>query len=393
MMFVNLQWKAAGILAIAHALCWLMRGRSAAARSLTSLLSMLAVLLLPAFAATFPVWRVPAVALPGLLQVNAATGLVQSGSSGLLNAIIVAWLVGAAVLLIRMVIGYSLAWRISRKAQPFDGAFLSERVHTPIAFGLFRPRILLPVAVRDWDRSRLDLVMTHERAHIARLDGLSQFVSQIVCILCWFNPLAWSAARRLRVDCELACDDSVLQSGARPSDYAEALLAVSRSFPLHDIPFAIAMASPRNTVQLRIHAVLDETRRRGSLSRWSVCIAALCLIAAVPLAAIQEGNTGEKDEKRVYKIGAGVKAPIVTYKVEPKYTKEARAAKIEGAVVLSLIVTETGDVKNIEVKRGLEKGLDQNAVAAVETWKFQPATKDGKPVSVFANVEVNFRLL
>ncbi len=95
----------------------------------------------------------------------------------------------------------------------------------------------------------------------------------------------------------------------------------------------------------------------------------------------------------VYKIGGGVLAPSVLLKVEPEYSEEARKAKWQGTVVLSLIVDETGKAQGIKVVRSLGLGLDQKAIEAVEKWKFKAGTKDGKAVPVYATIEVNFRLL
>ena len=95
----------------------------------------------------------------------------------------------------------------------------------------------------------------------------------------------------------------------------------------------------------------------------------------------------------VYRIGGGVSAPAVLLKVEPEYSEEARKAKWQGTVVLSLIVDETGHPQGLKVVRSLGLGLDQKAIDAVEKWRFKPGMKDGKPVAVQATIEVNFRLL
>ena len=94
-----------------------------------------------------------------------------------------------------------------------------------------------------------------------------------------------------------------------------------------------------------------------------------------------------------YRIGGAVLAPSVISKIEPQYSEEARDAKLEGTVVLSLVVDEQGNPKDIQVKRPLGMGLDQKAVEAVQKWRFQPGLKDGKAVPVQATIEVNFRLL
>jgi TonB family protein len=94
----------------------------------------------------------------------------------------------------------------------------------------------------------------------------------------------------------------------------------------------------------------------------------------------------------VYRVGGGVSAPRVIYQPDPEYTEEARKAKYQGVVVLWLIVGQDGRTKDIRVSRSLGMGLDQKAVEAVKQWKFEPAKKDGVPVAVQLNVEVNFRL-
>jgi TonB family protein len=83
----------------------------------------------------------------------------------------------------------------------------------------------------------------------------------------------------------------------------------------------------------------------------------------------------------------------VLAKNEPSYTEEARAAKIQGAVVLNVVVGEDGSPRQVSVLRSLDPGLDQKAVETVSSWKFRPGMKDGKPVAVQAQIEVNFRLM
>jgi TonB family protein len=94
----------------------------------------------------------------------------------------------------------------------------------------------------------------------------------------------------------------------------------------------------------------------------------------------------------VFKVGGGVSAPKALETPDPEYSEEARKAKYQGTVLLWLIVDPDGKPREIKVSRPLGMGLDQKAVEAVRKWKFQPAEKDGRPVAVQINVEVNFRL-
>lgn len=96
--------------------------------------------------------------------------------------------------------------------------------------------------------------------------------------------------------------------------------------------------------------------------------------------------------KPVYRVGGDVLQPKVLKKVEPSYTQEARDARLEGSVLLSIVVSEEGRAEEIKIVRKLGSGLDEQAVDCVEQWLFQPGTKRGTPVRVFATVEVNFRL-
>lgn len=95
----------------------------------------------------------------------------------------------------------------------------------------------------------------------------------------------------------------------------------------------------------------------------------------------------------VFKVGGGVSAPSVIYKVDPEYSEEARKAKYSGSVMLAIIVDTEGHAREIHVVKSLGMGLDEKAMEAVEKWKFKPGMKGGQPVAVRATIEVNFRLL
>jgi TonB family protein len=94
----------------------------------------------------------------------------------------------------------------------------------------------------------------------------------------------------------------------------------------------------------------------------------------------------------VFRVGGGVSAPRALNTPDPDYSEEARKAKYQGTVVLWLIVDPGGRPRDVKVARSLGMGLDQKAIEAVRRWTFEPAMKDGKPVAVQINVEVNFRL-
>jgi len=95
----------------------------------------------------------------------------------------------------------------------------------------------------------------------------------------------------------------------------------------------------------------------------------------------------------VFRVGGGVSAPQLIHRVDPEYSEEARKAKHQGTVELYVEVEPDGRAHKIVVRRSLGLGLDEKAIEAVRLWKFRPAMRDGKPVTVGALVTVHFRLL
>jgi protein TonB len=93
-----------------------------------------------------------------------------------------------------------------------------------------------------------------------------------------------------------------------------------------------------------------------------------------------------------YRVGGGVSAPRALFSPEPEYSDEARKVKHQGTVVLFVIVGPDGRPHEMRVSRSLGFGLDEKALEAVKQWRFEPAKKDGRPVAVQINIEVNFRL-
>jgi TonB family protein len=95
----------------------------------------------------------------------------------------------------------------------------------------------------------------------------------------------------------------------------------------------------------------------------------------------------------LYRIGGSISTPVVTYQPEAEFSDEARRAKYQGIVIVSIIVDAQGHPQNARVVRALGMGLDEKALEAVMKYKFKPAMKDGRtPVPVSLNVEINFRL-
>ena len=336
------------LLALAALAARLLRGAPAAARHLAWALAFAGLLALPALAALLPAWQVP-VLPPGWVTVSVRTdadpGIAQPvsneaaprgtpapaalapsaerpprGALALLDdessrtpvswpaVALLVWAAGALALLARLVAGVARVRALERRARPVTDPLTLRTARSaaarlgvarpvallegsgaemPMTWGCFRPRVLLPAGVGAWPAARLEAVLVHELAHVRRWDCLTQLAAEAACALHWFNPLAWAAARRLRLESEHACDDHVLRGGSRPADYAEDLLHVARALarPRPAALAALAMARPTQ-LRTRLLAVLNERRPRGPVPPRALSAAFLAAGVGVVLLAV-----------------------------------------------------------------------------------------------------------
>jgi TonB family protein len=159
----------------------------------------------------------------------------------------------------------------------------------PVTWGAFRPVILLPACAKIWSEARRRSVLSHELAHVARLDWPLQICAELMRAIYWFHPLAWVATRRLRREGERACDDTVLNSGIEASDYAKQLLELASTLRNSMRSWSSALAIARQTnLEGRFSAMLNPSINRRNLSRGAktlVTLAAVCVL--IPLAALR----------------------------------------------------------------------------------------------------------
>lgn len=101
----------------------------------------------------------------------------------------------------------------------------------------------------------------------------------------------------------------------------------------------------------------------------------------------------QSSDKKIYELSDdGVTAPKLLEAANPGYTDEAKKKKIEGEVVLTIIVDEKGDVTQPKVKKGLGFGLDESAIEAAKMFKYKPAEKDGVAIKVKMEISFTFYL-
>lgn len=240
----------------------------------------------------------------------------DSASPGWAFWALMTWLAGVMIVALRMLVGTLSVWWIVRRAQPVEDdswtslmEFLvwqlelkrpvrlleSRGVSMPITCGMFRSVVLIPKGADEWAEERRQVVLSHELAHVKRRDCLTQMLAQLACALYWFNPLIWIAARRLRVERELACDDYVLSTGTRASDYAGHLLDLARTMRSAHFSSLTAVAiARRSQLEGRLLAILDPGLKRRGLKRSSAAVVAILLACIVlPLSALRPATRAE----------------------------------------------------------------------------------------------------
>jgi beta-lactamase regulating signal transducer with metallopeptidase domain len=185
----------------------------------------------------------------------------------------IVWLMVCVTLLATTVVCYAAAIHESRHAVHLcEDIYLSDRVNSPVVYGILRPRILLPNGINALE---LDLILLHERTHIRRADNLWRLLALIAACIHWFNPLVWVFLRCVHIDAELSCDEAVLRRlppQHRPH-YAHTLLSSAAR--------SAALASPFGYgTTYRIHAILSY-RRIGTAATIFLAICVCCIAAAL----------------------------------------------------------------------------------------------------------------
>lgn len=170
--------------------------------------------------------------------------------------------------------------------------FVSDDVAVPVTWGLWRPVIVFPTSAGSWSDGETRIALLHELTHVRRNDWLFAIAARVGCALYWFHPAVWYVARRLRDDCELACDDGVLAAGVRASDYAALLVRAAESLGGVERPAAALALSRRRGLRARLTLIVDVTRSTLPIGRWWRHAAVASTMALVwPMSAIRLAPT------------------------------------------------------------------------------------------------------
>lgn len=269
---------------------------------------------------------------------------------------------------------------------------LSPDVDGPVTFGWRRPVVLLPESFVWADADTRRAVLTHELIHVERRDWLWTVGEEVVRGLLWFHPAIGWLIGRIQLAREQVVDREVVRRTGSREAYLRALVEITKARLSPAIVAAPAFLRGRH-FKARIRTLLEDI----SMTKWrlvvsTVGMAALLIGAGIVSISYFPLRAASQNDGEVHRVGSGVSAPRLIKKVEPAYTEEAREAKLDGTVVLACEVWPDGKAHEIQVARGLGKGLDEQAIKAVEQWEFEPGMKDGEAVKIKATIEMNFRL-
>ena len=220
------------------------------------------------------------------------------------------WLVGAALLIGRILIGYGIVCCLRHQAQvqhdgPLSDALRQARlrlggypkvevatspsISSPMVLGILRPIIVFPADLVEKLRTdELTLVLMHELAHVRRWDNLTLLLHRLVSAALFFHPAVWLCGRILRREAEQACDDLVVCATGRSETYARGLAHVAERAAhlnplIRRIPTMNAFAATESDLALRIRRTLGGNARRMGTRARVLAVVLLCPLAAVTL--------------------------------------------------------------------------------------------------------------
>jgi beta-lactamase regulating signal transducer with metallopeptidase domain len=226
------------------------------------------------------------------------------------------WLIGLVIGLLTFMKNQTTAARIVRRGLPIDDTALrlvferlqdksgmrchvplicSPEISAPVTIGWLRPVIALPSGYGLCSPERLRVVLAHEAAHVRRRDVLSQLIARLARVVYWPHPLVWLANWRIRVEREIACDDTVLELGESPERYATHLVEVAESLRKCSRPprHAAAMAT-RSSLEHRVRAILRPSANRKPVAPRTGFILAVGMLIVLVSLSLMSPSTEQK---------------------------------------------------------------------------------------------------
>jgi TonB family protein len=275
---------------------------------------------------------------------------------------------------------------------------VSSEIAQPAAFGLRHPVVLLPERFFALDPQARRTVVCHELLHVARRDWPWIVVEEVARAVFWFHPAVWWLVEQIQESREQLVDRLVIARVPSKRAYMAALLAFADGARR---PATLASAFLRRRhLRSRLRMLGKESVMSRRRLVWTAVVLVCVMTSAIvgTVMAVPLGSPIGKDPAHTQEVvdgkAPGVTMPRVITEVRPQYTPEAMQARIQGTILLTVVVQTDGMPGDIEITQSLdtEYGLDEQAVAALGQWRFEPGVKDGKPVPVRVDIEVRFQM-
>lgn len=277
----------------------------------------------------------------------------------------------------------------------------SRRIFAPLTMGIAKSCVMLPARmVVDLADAEMETVIGHELAHVKRMDFVKNLAYELLSLTVSYHPAVWFTKQRLTETREMICDAVAAEiSGSR--EYAQSLLRLAELLlqgKAVRVPYAIGVFDS-STLERRLMKLTQMKKEIGRARR--VVALGACVVLGVAAATsavalrvgVDQKSAGDKAASKGVptSVPAQKMAENIITKVNPVYPPEAKAAKIQGKVVLEAIIGVDGHVENLKVVSG-PKELQQSALDAVRQWVYKPILLNGSPIVVKTDVNVIYSL-
>ncbi len=182
----------------------------------------------------------------------------------------------------------------------------SDRVGTPLTYGLLRPVILVPASMEWDDREQASYILCHELTHIRRWDLLTKLLLAAALCIHWFNPLVWGMFLLANRDLELSCDEAVVRAfgeGSR-AGYSMALL---RQAERNSRPTPLCSGFGKSAIEERVEAIVKYRKTHFTAT---LCAALLVAAVALGLATTADPHRGAAGDRAPSTPDAGSAAAL-----------------------------------------------------------------------------------
>lgn len=270
-------------------------------------------------------------------------------------------------------------------------------------------------------KEEIDEILTHEQTHVRQWHSVDVIISEVVCILCWFNPFAWLMKREIRTNLEYMADARVLENGYDSKTYQYHLLGLSHhkaaatiynSFNVLPLKKRIKMMNKKRTKEigrtkylmfLPLAALLMIVSNIETVARTTEKFAADVMenvapeMTTSPLPVVQDTvdiSNAVFEIVEVMPVFPGGMSALMKYLGENiKYPEEAKKKNMQGRVYVAFIVNQDGSISDTRIIRGASPLLDAEALRVIGSMpKWKPGMQKGKAVRVQYSVPVVFSL-